>query len=371
MRGEQDQDERDGAGEGQAFSVTPHAVLFRGPLTRATLPDLWPQLLSAARNFRHGAGALRFDFSRAGEVDGAGVAALARLLREARAAGRAPETVGLGPREAALLRAAEAPTAGGGGKAASPAPPRARRRPVRDALAFVGEAWLGLVRPEQFRRDAFLRAFCAAGPDAVPVATLVGFLLGLILAFESALPLRAFGAEIYVANLIGVSVVRELAMLVAAIVMAGRTASAFAAELGTMATDDETGALVTMGLSPVRYLAVPRLAAAAAALPLLGLFAGFAALLGGGVVLLSLGYSWSAFWSNALSFSAVEDLPLGLFKGAVFGLLIGGVGCHCGLSTGAGSDAVGRAVTRAVVGGILAFALADGAFAVLFHLLGV
>ena len=87
------QDPPRGAGEGQAFSVTPHAVSFLGPLTRATLPDLWPQLLSAARNFRHGAGALRFDFSRAGEVDGAGVAALARLLREARAAGRAPETV--------------------------------------------------------------------------------------------------------------------------------------------------------------------------------------------------------------------------------------------------------------------------------------
>ena len=355
-------------GTGQSFSVTPHEVVFHGALTRATLPDLWPLLLSASRNFRHGTGALKLDVSRAAAVDGAGAAALARLARDARAAGRAPEVVGLGPREADLLRASETPVPDADAK---PPADAIRRRPVRDALAFVGEAFLGLARPVQFRRETFVRAFCAAGPDALPVATLVGFLLGLILAFESALPLRAFGAEIYVANLIGVAVVRELAMLVAAIVLAGRTASAFAAELGTMSADDETGALLTMGLSPVRYLAAPRIAAAAAALPLLGLSAGFAALLGGGAVLLTMGYSWSSFWGNALSLSHASDLFVGLFKGAVFGLLIGGVGCHCGLSAGAGPDAVGRAVTRAVVGGILAFALADGAFAVLFHLLGV
>ena len=242
---------------------------------------------------------------------------------------------------------------------------------LRATLAFVGEVALGFVRPRHFRRAAFSRAFLAAGPDALPVACLVGFLLGLILAFESAVPLRMFGAEVYVANLIGVAVVRELAMLVAAIVMAGRTASAFAAELGTMVVDEECAALRTMGIPPVRFLAVPRIAAAAAALPLLGIVAGFAALLGGGIVLVLLGYSWSTFWSNALSFPSPSDLPAALFKGAAFGLLIGGVGCHCGLSTGAGADAVDRAVTRAVVGGILAFALADGLFAVLFHLLGI
>lgn len=242
---------------------------------------------------------------------------------------------------------------------------------VRGAFAFIGELALGFVKPEFFRRDAFSRAFCAAGPEALPVALLVGFLLGLILAFESAVPLKMFGAEVYVANLIGVAVVRELAMLVAAIVMAGRTASAFAAELGTMTVDEECAALRTMGLPPVRYLAAPRVAAAAVALPLLGLFAGTAALLGGGLVVAALGYPWGTFWAGAFSFSRVSDLPVALVKGASFGTLIGAVGCYCGLSTGAGSDAVGRSVTRAVVGGILAFALADGVFAVLCNLLEV
>ena len=369
MRREPEAIEDGDGGKGQSFSVTPHELVFRGPLTRATLPDLWPQLLSAARNFRHGTGALRLDAGAADAVDGAGVAALARLARDARAAGRAAEIVGLDARAEALLRASETDAP----EAAPEAPPlpAARSRPVRDALAFLGEAFLGLARPARSRREAFLRAFCAAGPDALPVTTLAGFLLGAVLAIGAAPPLRALGAGDAVAGLVGLAVVREGAMLVAAVVTAGRTASAFAAELGAMEADDETGALLAMGLSPVRHLAAPRIAAAAAALPLLGLFAGFAALFGAGAALLPLGCSWSAFWVDALSLVHASDLFLGLFKGAVFGLLVVGVGCHCGLSAGAEPGAVGRAASRAVAGAILAFALADGVFAVLFHLLGV
>ncbi len=353
-----------------SLSIEPGRVVLRGGLTRDALPDLWPRLAALPRDLaRDRDRPLRIEVEPGTPCDGAGLAALVRLVRGARAAGRDPEVSGLSPGHAATLRTAlEAPppdrTDGG-------ADERRPAHPVRDAFAFVGELALGFVRPALFRREAFARAFRAAGPDALPVATLVGFLLGLILAFESALPLRMFGAEVYVANLIGVAVVRELAMLVAAIVMAGRTASAFAAELGTMTVDEECAALRSMGLPPVRYLAAPRVAAAAAALPLLGLFAGGAALVGGGVVVAAMHYPWSTFWTNAFSFSHATDLPVALFKGAVFGLLIGGVGCHCGLSTGAGSDAVGRAVTRAVVVGILAFALADGVFAVLCNLLGV
>lgn len=350
---------------------------WNAPLDRASLAAQWPRLSRLASRWAKAgpsAGPLRLDLSECPSCDTAGLAALLGVGRRVAAAGRAFSVSGLPPRLEETLR--EAVAAG----AAARLPPRpvgdgpapsGDGSPLREALAFTGELAAGLLRPAWFRRETFSRAFAAAGPGAAAVTALVGFLLGLVLAFESAAPLKLFGAEIYVANLVGVAVVRELAVLVAAIVMAGRTASAFAAELGTMGAEEETDALRVLGIPPVRYLAGPRVAAAALAMPPLALVSGLAALLGGGVVLSALGYGWSSFWAYALSFCHPLDLAVGIVKAATFGTLVGAIGCHCGLSAGSGSSAVGRAVTRAVVASIVAVAIADGVFAVILQLNGI
>ena len=351
-------------------------VRWDAPLSRRSLAAQWPRLSDLAERWAGegaGAGPARIDVAASPEIDASGLAALLRVGRRVAAAGRPFSVTGLPPRLEETLREAVAAGAAAPPPARLPdeGPARGAPPPVRAALAFAGELACGLLRPAWFRIGAFSRAFAAAGPGAAPVTAVVGFLLGLVLAFESAAPLKLFGAEIYVANLVGVAVVRELAVLVAAIVMAGRTASAFAAELGTMGEEEETDALRVLGIPPVRYLAGPRVAAAALAMPPLAAVAGLAALLGGGLVLSALGYGWSAFWSYALTFSRPVDVATGAAKALVFGALVGSVGCHCGLSAGAGSDAVGRAVTRAVVSSIVAVALADGLFAVLLQIHGI
>lgn len=352
-------------------------VRWNAPLARGDLAAQWPRLSAVAERWAKegpGAGPARIDVAACPRIDSSGLAALLRAGRRVAAAGRPFSVAGLPPHQEETLREAIAAGAAAAPPAAASREGPARRggdSPLREALAFAGELACGLLRPAWFRIGAFSRAFAAAGPGAAGVTATVGFLLGLVLAFESAAPLKLFGAEIYVANLVGVAVVRELAVLVAAIVMSGRTASAFAAELGTMGAEEEIDALRVLGIPPVRYLAAPRVAAAALAMPPLSLVAGLFALLGGGLVLSAMGYGWSAFWSYALSFGRPADVAVGAAKAAVFGLLVGAVGCHCGLSAGAGSDAVGRAVTRAVVSSIVAVALADGVFAVLLQLHGI
>jgi ABC-type transport system involved in resistance to organic solvents, permease component len=158
---------------------------------------------------------------------------------------------------------------------------------VGELCAALGRAIRhpGLVR----WRDAWLTAELA-GVNALPIVALLGFLLGLIMAFQAAIPMRQFGADLYVANLIGLSILRELGPLLTAIVLAGRSGSAFAAELGTMKVSEELDALTTMGLEPVGFLVVPRVIAAVAMTPLLAIFAGVFGLIGGAVVMLSLGF---------------------------------------------------------------------------------
>lgn len=220
------------------------------------------------------------------------------------------------------------------------------------------------------RLPDFPRIFVRAGAEAVPVTMLVGFLLGFILAYMSAAMLNRFGAEIYVADLVGLALVKELGVIVAAIVLAARSASAFAAEIGTMAVNDELSALRTMGIDPTLYLALPRVAAGALALPLLALFADLAGLLGGWLTLSFFGYSAKIFFAKAFEFCTVSDMATSLAKGAVFGGVIAAAGCKCGLETGLGSDAVGKSTTAAVVAAIVAFIALDGLYAVLASLAG-
>lgn len=237
------------------------------------------------------------------------------------------------------------------------------------SFAFLGRvsvaACRSLFRPGSARLPDFVPVFLRTGPDAVPVTMLVGFLLGFIVAFMSATMLQKFGAEIYVANLIGLSLFRELGSIVAAIVLAARSASSFAAEIGTMVVNDEIAAMRVMGIDPVRQLALPRIVAGAISLPLLALFADLAGLAGGYLTLSLFGYSLPVFLRNAFAFCRAGDIWIPALKGLVFGALIAGVGCRRGLETGHGSDAVGRSTTSAVVGAIVAFIAADGFFSLL------
>lgn len=241
--------------------------------------------------------------------------------------------------------------------------------------AFLGETvvWtVGMLRhPGRFRlRDAAL-AFERAGFDGLPITTLIGFLLGLILSFESAASLRMFGVEVYVADLIAIGLFRELGPLVTAIILAGRSGSAFAAEIGTMKVDEELDALTTFGLPPVQFLVLPRVLAATLAMPVLTVFAELAGLVGGAIVLRLMDVPTVVFWSHVKATSTLFMITFGLAKAALFGLLVGLIGCGAGMRTRNTADGVGVAATTAVVGGIVAIAVTDGLLAVVCYVFGV
>ena len=242
-------------------------------------------------------------------------------------------------------------------------------------IAFVGQLCAALGRaalhPRLVRwKDALVTAELA-GVNALPITSLLGFLLGLIMAFQSAIPMRQFGADIYVANLIGLSMLRELGPLLTAIILAGRSGSAFAAELGTMKVSEELDALTTMGLEPVRFLVVPRVIAAVAMTPLLSVFAGLLGLIGGAVVMLSLGFPLVTYIIQVKSAVTVGDMMGGLGKSFVFGIVVAAIGCQRGLQTKSGAGAVGESTTRAVVSGLVLITVVDGIFALIFYCLGI
>ena len=174
----------------------------------------------------------------------------------------------------------------------------------------------------------------------------------MILAFQSAVPMRRFGAEIFVADLIGLAMLRELGPLMTAILLAGRSGAAFAAEIGTMRVNQEVDALQTMGLDPVRFLVTPRILAALLMTPLLTLFSNVLGLLGGAVTMQTFGIPFLAFFREADSAVNLTDFFAGFVKSFVFAILVAGIGCLRGLQTQAGASAVGEAATRAVVSGI-------------------
>jgi phospholipid/cholesterol/gamma-HCH transport system permease protein len=199
---------------------------------------------------------------------------------------------------------------------------------------------------------------------------LLGTLIGVILAFQSSVPMRQFGAEIFVPALVGVSMVRELGPLIAAIILSGRTGSAYAAELGTMTVNEEVDALRIMGVDPVSMLVLPRLLAAMLVMPVLALVMNLSGLVGMGIVMGALGFPAALVVNQLQQWLTLGALAGGLGKAAIFGLVIAGIGCRAGLSAGRGPRAVGDAATSAVVGGIVATVLLDGLFAVLFFRLG-
>jgi phospholipid/cholesterol/gamma-HCH transport system permease protein len=209
------------------------------------------------------------------------------------------------------------------------------------------------------------------GMDALPIVCLISLLLGLIMAFQAAYQLRQFGANIFVANLVGVSMVRELGPLMSAILVAGRSGSAIAAELGTMMVGEEIDALRTMGINEIRFLVVPRVYAITVTQPSVTLFADLVGIIGGFLIaILYLDLSATAYLNQTISALSLDDLFTGLSKSVVFAWIIALTGCHCGLHITGGAEGVGRATTTSVVASIFAIIVADSIFTTLSTVLG-
>lgn len=242
-------------------------------------------------------------------------------------------------------------------------------------IAFVGELGVALVHallnPRGVRWKETFLVMETTGFNALSIIALLSFLIGLIMAFQAAIPMRQFGAEIFVANLIALSMLRELGPLMTAIILAGRSGSAFAAELGTMKVNEEIDALATMGLDPVRFLVVSRVIAAVVVTPLLTIFSDLLGLIGGSLVLLSLGFPFITYVNQVVSAVTYTDFIGGLVKSFVFGILVAGIGCLRGLQTKTGASAVGDSTTRAVVTGIILIIITDGIFSVVYYYLGI
>jgi phospholipid/cholesterol/gamma-HCH transport system permease protein len=250
-----------------------------------------------------------------------------------------------------------------------------RTRSATESVRFLGETWIALVRlatgRAHFRASDFALTVQQCGAEAVGIVTLVSFLVGLILAFIGAIQLKQFGAQIFVADLVGLGMAREMGAMMTAIIMAGRTGASFAAQLGTMTANEEIDALETMGISPTEFLVLPRLLALTLMLPLLCLYSNLLGIAGGAVVgvgMLDLGVvSYFDQTRNALS---LADFGAGLIKAVVYGSLVALSGCLRGMQCGRSAAAVGKATTSAVVTSIVLIVIASGIINVIDHILG-
>ena len=247
---------------------------------------------------------------------------------------------------------------------------------LTEMLAFLGEMTTTFVRlfgmKARFRGADLVLLIQQCGVQALPIVTLISFLVGVILAFVGAVQLKQFGAQIYVADLVGIAIMREMGAMMTGIIMAGRTGAAFAAQLGTMKVTQEVDAFTTAGFSPLEFLVLPRVMALILMMPLLCLYADFVGLIGGaaiGVGMLDL--SWITYFNETANAVSLTDVIGGVFKSSVYGVLIALSGCLRGLQCGNSSSAVGDATTSAVVTGIVAIVLACGIFAVVFYILGI
>jgi phospholipid/cholesterol/gamma-HCH transport system permease protein len=252
-------------------------------------------------------------------------------------------------------------------------------RQVDDAVKFVefigmvALAFANFVRGRsRYRRSDLLEIIQQCSSNALGIVSLISYMVGVILAFMGAVQLEQFGAAIYVASLVGIGMVREMGAMMTAIIMAGRTGAAFAAELGTMKVTQEIDALSTMGISPMEFLVLPRMIALILMMPLLCMYSDFVGILGGASVGVTvLGLSFRTYWHETIHAITMVALAGGLIKSAVYGVLIALAGCYQGFECGNSSLAVGRATTAAVVSSIVMIVVACGLFAVLFNILGI
>lgn len=249
-------------------------------------------------------------------------------------------------------------------------------RGEKESLSFLGELILGFLNffrgKARFRRVDLGLFVQECGPRALPIVSVISVLVGIILAFVGAVQLRMFGAQIYVASLVAIAMTREMGAMMTAIIMAGRTGAAYAAQLGTMQVNEEIDALQTFGISPIDFLVLPRTLALILMMPLLCIYSDFMGILGGGLIGLGmLDLSLVEYFNETKRAVSLVDFNAGLIKSVVFGVLIAFSGCLRGIQCGRSSAAVGLAATSAVVTAIVLIVVADGLFAVVYDALGI
>jgi len=355
---------------------------IKGKLDIESIASLWPQVSQKIRQAKPKV--LILEASGINYCDGAGIGLILKLQKIQKEANGTIEINNLKPEFEQLINLFNP------GKLSKPNPKSPLYigipeqigktlvnflREVHTQISFIGEVFVKflytLFHLRSLRwKDTFLISE-KSGANAVGITSLLGFLIGVILAFQSAISMKKFGAEIYVADLVVIVLFRELGPLLTAFILAARTGSAFAAEIGTMKINEEIDALTTMGLEPVRFLVIPRMLAALIITPLLTLFNNLFGIVGCMLVMISMGFAPVTLVNEIQQATNLTDLFGGLVKTIVFGYLIAGIGCQCGLKTGKGASAVGDSATRAVVSGIIAIVVVDGIFAVIYYYLGI
>ena len=249
-------------------------------------------------------------------------------------------------------------------------------RTTGEFIAFLGEAIIAmgrLVRGKAvYQRAELWRIMQETGAQALPIVSLVSFLVGVILAFVGAVQLQQFGAGIYVADLVGIAMVREMGAIMTGIIMAGRTGASFAAELGSMTVNQEIDALNTSGFSPMEFLVLPRMLALMLMVPLLAVYADLMGILGGALVAVPvLDLGGSQYFLELYKAVGTTDFAVGLFMAAVYGVIVAVVGCLRGITCGRSAQAVGHATTAAVVASIVLIVVSCAVMTVLFNALGI
>lgn len=354
-------------------------VSVRGALTAQSVGAARQTLVKALPP--GGTTAIEFDLSQCHELDASGVSIAVFLFRLAKSAGQNFSVTGVDGDRKLLVDLAL--------RGQEPVPARSPLGFVRevgsaalllvhdlyDLVRFIGE--LSIVaahvamQPRLLRVRDTISGMARHGTDAVPVVSLLGLLIGTIIAFQTFDPMAKYGAKLQVADVVAISVVRELGPLITAIILAGRSGSAFAAEIGTMKVTQELDALRTFGIDPVRFLVIPRILAVVLVTPLLSVYATILGVAGGYLILGPEGFTLAQYIDEVRAALTIGGFLQGLAKAAVFALLVGAIGCLAGLRTGQGPGAVGLSTTRAVVAGIVSIVVADAILGSFFYALGI
>jgi len=247
---------------------------------------------------------------------------------------------------------------------------------IPEALHFLGEIIIAFIKflkgKAQYRRSDLFYIIQDVGPQALPIVTLISFLVGLILAYMGAVQLQQFGAQIFIADLVGIGMVREIAALMTGIIMAGRTGAAFAAQLGTMQVNEEIDALKTLGISPIEQLVLPRMLALIMMVPLLALYGSIVGIFAGLIIaVFSFDVTPFEYYNQTLRALDMRHVMVGLSKAFVYGVLIAFSGCLRGMQSGRSASAVGEATTSAVVTSIVLIVMAASALTIIFQALGI
>jgi phospholipid/cholesterol/gamma-HCH transport system permease protein len=349
-------------------------IVLEGRVTAYTAGQVWQAALDTLAKNPHRP--VVVEAARLEHIDDVGIALLFDLTRRERPSSARVELRDLDPRFAALVAAYDPKDF------VQPVKVRERiglfEQIGRATAEQVAHAWGmleflqacaaaaggALTRRGTVRWGEVLDVATEAGANAVPIVLLIGFLMGVIIAFEIGLVAQQFGAVIFVVNGVGVAMLRELGPLMTAIVFAGRTGAAFAAQIGTQKVNEEINAITTFGLSPVQFLVLPRLIAATLMVPLLSVLADIIGVFGGALVMAGFGIGYVQFYNQLLGAVGAGDFVLGIAKAAVFGFAIAAIGCEKGLATGAGATSVGLSTTSAVVTSIVVIVVIDGIFTI-------